>query len=264
LPAGYIDKVPKVEDLYHSPDMPNDHNPMDPEKLRIYLAMAMNFDDNLGRLMDYLDKSGAGENTILIFTSDHGEMAGSHGRLNKMVPYAEAVNIPLKMRWPGKIPAGGVSDTLYTPIDHLPTLCGLAGLSTPSMIDGEDLSAAVLGHSISTRNSVLMANYTSHWNYFQTETTWPEWRGVHSGRHTYVKWLTGEEQLFDNVNDPYQMRDLAGDSTSRGTLDDMRHRLKELMITAHDDFLSGREYASWYDSERNLVRTALGRVPCAM
>lgn len=262
LPPGYIDRVPKAAALYQSPNVPKKNNPMDPEQLRIYLAMAMNFDDNLGRLMDYLDKSGASDNTILIFTADHGEMAGSHGRINKMVPYAEAVNIPLKMRWPGKIPAGAISDVLYTPIDHIPTLCGLTGLSAPSMADGEDLSAAVLGRAHPSRDCVLMANYTSHWDFFQTETNWPEWRGVHTGRYTYVKWLTGEEQLFDNLDDPYQMRDLASDTSARSTLAELRWRWKELMMTAHDDFLNGRQYATWYDQDRNLLRTALGRVPC--
>ena len=263
LPAGYIDRVPKAADLYRSPNAPKENNPMDPEQLRIYLAMIMNFDDNLGRLMDYLDKSGASENTILVFTADHGEMAGSHGRINKMVPFTEAVNVPLIMRWPGKIPAGAVSDVLYTPIDHLPTLCGLAGLSTPSMIDGEDLSAAVLGRSQSSRDCVLMANYTSHWDFFQTETLWPEWRGVHTGRYTYAKWLSGDEMLFDNQADPYQMHNLVGDASARATLTELRWRTKDLMITAHDDFLNGRQYASWYDKDRNLLRTALGRVPCA-
>ena len=65
--------------------------------------MAKNFDDNLGRLMDFLDRSGLSENTILVVTSDHGEMFGSHGRRNKMVPYREAVNIPCIVRWPGRI-----------------------------------------------------------------------------------------------------------------------------------------------------------------
>ena len=90
--------------------------------------MAKNMDDNFGRLMTFLDSSGLTENTILVFTADHGEMMGSHGRENKMVPYAEAVNIPLIVRWPGHVQAGVRSDVLQTPMDHFPTLCRLAGL----------------------------------------------------------------------------------------------------------------------------------------
>jgi arylsulfatase A-like enzyme len=258
VPEGYLDKVPKAAELYRSPNVPLRNNPRTPEELRVYLSMAKNFDDNLGCLLAYLDQSGVRENTILVLTSDHGEMHGSHGRIDKMVPYAEAANIPLVMRWPGKIPAGVTSDVLYTPVDHLPTLCGLAGLDAPSEADGEDLSEVVFGRGRSYREAVLMANYTSHWDYFQSGTRWPEWRGVHTNRYTYVKWLSGMEELYDNLEDPYQMHNLASEESARIILLELRFRLKELMITAHDDFLSGKQYAAWYDAERNLLRTALG------
>ncbi len=264
VPDGYLDKIPPAKDLYRAPNVPKDNDPMQPEKLRYYLAMAKNFDDNLGRLLDYLDHADpeVRDNTILVFSSDHGEMGGSHGRVQKMVPYTEALNVPLIMRWPGKIPAGVVSDALYTPIDHLTTLCGLAGIKPPSMADGQDLSDVVLGRGRSYREAVLIANYTSHWDFFQTGTTWPEWRGVHTKRYTYVKWLAGKEELYDNLEDPFQMHNLVAEQGAKETLLELRWRLKELMVTAHDDFLNGRQYASWYTDQRNLVRTALGPVPC--
>jgi len=280
LPKGYLDKVPKAEDLYRPPNVPTQNkrripweggrpnygaNPMKvwlygDEELRIYLAMAKNFDDNLGRLIAYLDQSGEGENTILVVTSDHGEMFGSHGRVSKNVPYAEAVNIPLVIRWPGKIPPGLTSDALYTPIDHLPTLCGLAGVKPPSEVDGEDLSQVVCGRGRSYREAVLMANYTSHWDYLQSGTDFPEWRGVHTNRYTYAKWLGGKEELYDNLEDPFQMRNLVEETSAKATLEELRLRLKQLMATAHDDWLTGRELAAWYDADRNLVQTALGPV----
>ncbi len=260
-PKGYLDKIPPASELYHPPNIPK-NNPMKPEWLRSYLAMAKNFDDNLGRLMDYLDHSGAGDNTILVFTSDHGTQAGSHGRVNKMVPYTESTNVPLKMRWPGKIPAGVVSDALFTPIDFLPTLCGFAGIKPPSMADGQDLSEVALGQGRSYREAVLMSNFTSHWDFFQTETHWPEWRGVHTKRYTYAKWLAGKEELYDNLEDPFQMHNLAKEQSARETLLEMRWRTKELMVDAHDVFLNGRQYSTWYNDQRLLLKTALGPVPC--
>lgn len=134
-PKGYLEKIPPFDKLYRSLNVPK-NDPMKPEQLRSYLAMAMNVDDNVGKLMDYLDRSGVGDNTILVFTSDHGSQLGSHGRVQKMEPYTESVNVPLHIRWPGTIPAGLVSDALYTSIDHMPTLCGLAGIKPPSMADG--------------------------------------------------------------------------------------------------------------------------------
>jgi len=260
LPEGYLDKIPSARDLFQPPNVPQDHNPVPPEQWRMYLAMAKNFDDNLGRLMDYLDRSGVGQDTILVSTADHGEMGGSHGRGGKMVPYAESTNIPLIMRWPGKIPAGVVSDALYTPMDHLPTLCGLAGIDAPSEADGEDLSKIVRGQARSLRDTVLMGNYSSHWDFFQTGTSFPEWRGVHTDRYTYVKWLAGQEELYDNLEDPFQMRNLAAEASAGITRDELRWRMKELMISAHDDFLNGKQYSDWYDADRNLVRTSLGPV----
>jgi len=69
----------------------------------------------------------------------------SHGRYNKMVPYAEAVDIPLIVRWPKHIRAGSKSETLYTPIDHLPTLASMCGLEIPALANGIDLSGHALG-----------------------------------------------------------------------------------------------------------------------
>lgn len=257
IPEGYLDKVP--EEIHWSPNVP-ENNPRKSMEMRYYLAMAKNMDDNLGRLMQYLDDSGLAENTIVVFTADHGEMHGSHGRLNKMVPYAEAVNIPLIIRWPGKIKAGIRRDTLHTPMDHLPTLCGFLGIDIPREVDGKDLSRVILGTERDSREEIMIGNYTSHWDFFQTGTLWPEWRGVKTKRHSYCKWLTGEEELYDNLEDPYQMNNLAQSRLELPLLNRMRGRLKDFLASAHDDFQPGTSYADWYDNRRNLIRTGLGPV----
>jgi len=96
-PAESLERTPKS--LYWRPNVKGrrDAATVDP---RCYYAMLGNVDDNFGRLMKYLEDFGLAENTIVVFTSDHGEMMASHGRYNKMVPYAEAVDIPLLVRWP--------------------------------------------------------------------------------------------------------------------------------------------------------------------
>ncbi len=228
--------------------------------MRCYLAMAKNFDDNLGRLLRFLDESRLAGNTILVFTSDHGEMHGSHGRTDKMVPYAEAVNIPLIIRWPGHIAAGTRTPTLATPMDHLPTLCALAGLPIPNGIDGLDLSREILGQGTVSRDTVLMMNYSSHWDYFQSGTSWPEWRGVKTQQYTYAKWLTGQEELYDNLADRYQMTNLVASPDHQDILRRLQSQLQELLAQADDRFLPGTAYADWFDDERNVIRTALGPV----
>ncbi len=259
LPKGYIEQVP--EQLHWAPNVPEDHpRRKNQYQARCYYAMAKNMDDNLGRIMKFLDDSGLSDNTIVVFTADHGEMHGSHNRVNKMVPYAEAVNIPMIYRWPGHIPAGATTDELCGPMDQMATLCGLTGLTPADTSDGVDISRAILGMGKAGRDEMMMMNYTSHWDFCQTGTSWPEWRGVRTKQYTYAKWLTGEEELYDNLADPYQMNNLAKDQKDLPRLTEMRKRLKGFMADAHDEFLPGTAYADWYDDQRNLIRTALGPV----
>ena len=79
--------------------------------------------------------------------------------------------------------------------------------------------------------------------------------------HTYVKWFAeGREELYHNVEDPYQLTNLAAGQQDLATLKRMRGRLNDLLAQAHDEFLPGTAYADWYDDDRNVVRTALGAV----
>jgi hypothetical protein len=85
----------------------------------------------------------------------------------------------------------------------------------------------------------MIGNYMSHWDFFQTGTLWPEWRGIKTKRHTYCKWLTGEEELYDNLEDPYQMNNLTQSRLELLVLNRMRVRLKDFLAAAHDDFQPG-------------------------
>ena len=259
-PEGYLEKVVPADQIHWDPNVPRD-NPRNVADVRGYYAMIKNVDDNVGRVLQYLDQSGLAENTIVIMTGDHGEMNGSHGRLQKMVPYREALNIPMIIRWPGKIPESKFTEALHTPMDIFPTLCGLAGVDIPPEVDGIDLSGVLLGKEFAAREEVLIANYTSHWDFLQTGTLWPEWRGVFTGRHTYVKWLSGEEELYDNAIDPYQMNNIISDQQAFLTVQSLRTRLRTLLRQANDDFRPGNQYDEWFDKDRNLLKTGLGPVP---
>ena len=256
-PAGALPHTPK--DLYWRPNVKGrrDAKLVDP---RCYYSMLSNADENFGRVLQYLDASGLADNTIVVFASDHGEMLASHGRYNKMVPYAEAVDVPLIIRWPKHVRAGSKSDALYTPMDHLPTLAGLCGLSIPDIVNGMDLSGQVLGRGGNQRDAALMMNYVSHWDYPESGTEWPEWRGVRTKQHTYVRWLHGPEELYDNAGDPYQMRNLFDGRSAPDVMQSLRSRLKDLLKESHDDFPPGTAYRQWFTIERNMVRNAVGKV----
>jgi arylsulfatase A-like enzyme len=256
-PAESLERTPKS--LYWRPNVKGrrDAATVDP---RCYYAMLSNVDDNFGRLLKYLDDSGLADNTIVVFTSDHGEMMASHGRYNKMVPYAEAVDIPLLVRWPKHIRAGSKSDALYTPIDHLPTLASLCGLETPPLANGTDLSGHALGRKAQEPDAALMMNYVSHWDYPESGTEWPEWRGVRTRQYTYVRWLNGAEELYDNAADPYQLRNLWDGRRAPDVMARMRGRLRDLLHDSHDEFLPGTRYGEWFTPDRDMVRNAVGPV----
>ena len=165
------------------------------------------------------------------------------------------------IRWPGMIQPGSRCDAVQTPMDHLPTLCGLAGIPIPWEVDGIDLKDVLLGRGKSSRREALIGNYTSPGDYFQSGTDWPDWRGVYTGRYTYFRWGNGDEELYHNAEDPFQMINLALGRRELPLLNRMRARLRELLLAAHDDFQAGRAYGRWFDEERNLVRTGLGPVP---
>ena len=95
--------------------------------------------------MATLNRLGLENDTIVVFSSDHGDMLWAHGRRNKQQPYEESIHIPLIVRWPGHLPAGKVEDVLIGVSDHTPTLLGLAGVAVPAEMNGRDLSGRLLG-----------------------------------------------------------------------------------------------------------------------
>lgn len=263
-PPGYLDSIPATPP--QRGNVPKD-NPRSVAEMRVYLAMVRNLDDNVATFTQYLDSTGWTDSSLVIFTSDHGEMHGSHGRVNKMVPYAEALDVPLIVRGPG-IPRGTRSGALLGPMDYLPTLATFAETTPGMSCDGVDLSQVLRGEESGPDRPMLIMNYSSHWNYFRSDTPdtaadwrcWPEWRGVRTRQFTYVLWLTGTEELYDNAADPLQLENRVGDPAYAENLTRFRTTLAELLQTAHDEFPPGTAYADWFDEHRRLVRTSLGPV----
>jgi arylsulfatase A-like enzyme len=159
-PEGYWEMI--EEPFIWNPNVNESDRKNRNEAMRGYLALTKNIDDNMGRLIKYLDGSNLAENTIVVFTSDHGEMMGAHGYNGKGRAYTESVNVPLIIRWPGHIESGIQTNLPQSAIDHLPTLCSMAGIDVPEPVDGIDISG-LWNNKIETpkRNAVLMANYSA-------------------------------------------------------------------------------------------------------
>jgi len=228
------------------------------EMYRHYLAMILALDDMVGELLDFLDRSGKAQDTIVIFTSDHGTQVGAHGvhPWEKRHPYEESMNVPLVMRFPGVIEAGVTRDTLTAPVDLFPSICSLAGIPIPRSIEGHDLADSWRGEpGAFEQEAVLTMNFSLAYDWFADGL---EWRGVRTKRHSYAQWLNGKEELFDLENDRLEMNDLAADSRHAKLRADMRSLLRELQAVRGDELVPCTQWRDWLDPQRRVVRNAFG------
>jgi len=116
--------------------------------------MCTQIDANVGRLIGTLERLGVADDTMIVFTSDHGDMQGSHGLKNKCLPHEESAGIPLIIYVPG-MPAGRVTDGLVSGIDMMPTCLELAGIAPVDAVDGQSIAAFLRGESEQTRDAVF-------------------------------------------------------------------------------------------------------------
>ena len=254
------------------PNVPEDADPDNPERpinprdrelgikgmLAAYYAHITALDEQLGRIMDKLEETGQADNTIVIYTSDHGDMLWSQGMTKKQQPWEESVNIPFLIRWPGHIAAGTVSDMLFSVADMAPTLEGLMGIQQDPPMEGRDLSRALLGGDVETPDSVFLVNLVTSDEAITQGLT--EWRGIRTARHTYARYRDGTPWvLYDNEADPYQLHNLAQSPGHAELLEECEAKLQDWLDRTGDAFLSGREHIEalglaslWGDREEAL------------
>lgn len=202
-PSWAVDalKVAKTENVKKGPkadkedDGHNEATNFDPAGLRQYFGMVKQIDDKVGEILAFLDKNKLTENTIIIFTSDHGDMYFEHNRFNKGVPYEASARIPFVMRYPAKITKGKVINKAYTNVDFAPTILGLMGIKNNVAFDGENTSADYL-----TKEKVVNGDRIT---YFAKSGGW--WVSAVDGRYKLVLDKKEVPYLFDLVKDPDEL-----------------------------------------------------------
>ena len=218
-----------------------------------YYAHIRAIDREFGRLLKALDDTGQAENTIVIFTSDHGEMAGSHGRMYKQVPFEESARVPFYVRYPGVTRSGKSSDALFASIDIYPTLCGLADITVPTAVKGRDFSSTLRGKSTPESEVVFLINQgdpaleqgrANRNGPAQGDAGDgngggygpPAFRGLRSKTHTYAVASDGKWVLYDNTKDPYQQHNLIDDPSQQSLIDHFNELISEWLKDAADPF----------------------------
>ena len=201
---------------------------MGPEGIReyaaIYHGMVKYIDDQLGRVLDKLDERGLTDNTLVIFTSDHGDMVGAHGCIGKSISsfFDDLVRIPLSMRLPGRIKPGTVVDRPVSQIDFMPTILDYLGQTAPEGIHGRSMRPLVEGRDVSWRDHAFCQR-ANHSRMLRTDR---------------YKYSFGPRQrmvaLYDLKKDPHEDRNLADDPAHAAKVRQMHGRLLEVMAADGD------------------------------
>lgn len=144
---------PSPQPKENDPDYRRYGNDLD-EYIRLYNAMCTQIDDNVGRLLEALDRLGLAEDTLVVYTSDHGDMQGSHGLKNKCLPHEESAGIPLIVRAPG-MEGGRVCDGLVSGIDFMPTCLDMAGIGPVEGVDGKSFAPWLRGERDTTMEEIF-------------------------------------------------------------------------------------------------------------
>ena len=166
-----------------------------------YYGMVKCLDDNIGRILSTLRRNGQLDRTLIIFTSDHGDLCGEHGRLNKGVPFEGSARIPFLVYCPGKVPAGSVVGEALSCIDFLPTVTSLLGVKHNLKVDGRNAANLFSGARRGEWNDIAFLRSTSGRE---------PWLCAVTDRYKLVYAGSGMPWLFDLQEDPDEMKNFFG------------------------------------------------------
>ena len=256
LPANYADGSAR----YWEPQMDEtwwlaEVRPNLPKWQAVYAAMVSAVDDGCRQLVDGLKTLDVFDDTMIVFTADHGEMFGAHGRIAKNIFYEESVRVPFLIYGPRHIPAGRTSDECLGTPDIMPTLLGALGIDPPEGVEGVDLSPHIFGNPGPVKDHALLQGMGHTWLWMDGF----EWRGVRTKQFTYaIERAGGRELLFDNLADPLQMNNLASSGDHAGAKTALRTWLEQAMADLGDTFQPCSWYGEHWVENRIVQRGAKG------
>ena len=169
-----------------------------------YLAAITAVDDQVGRLLETLRALRLQDDTIVLFSSDHGNMLGAQGKILKRKPWEESIRVPGILRYPGVIPAGSTTDALFSHVDFAPTLLSLCGLPVPAAMQGSNLAPIAVGEAQPGPDGVLFQIFGP----YHGDGTEGAWRGIRTERFLYARREEGPWLLYDLKLDPDELQNL--------------------------------------------------------
>ncbi len=209
-----------------------------------YLATISSVDDNVGRVLDYLDQNGLTENTIVVYTSDQGFYLGEHGWFDKRFIYDESFKTPLLIRWPNKIDPGTTNEEMVQNLDFAQTFLEAAGIKAPADMQGESLMPLLTGQdSLWTREAV-------YYHYY-------EYPSVHMVKRHYgivtkefklahFYYDVNEWELYDRIDDPQEMNNVYNDPEYADVVEKLKNQLDGLRVKYQDSVELDQRYIQIY------------------
>jgi arylsulfatase A-like enzyme len=197
-----------------------------------YLATIQSVDDNVGRLLAFLDASGLARNTIVVYTSDQGFFLGEHGLFDKRFMYEESLRMPFLVRWPGVIKPAARSDAIALNVDFAPTFLEAAGVAVPSDMQGRSLVPVLRGRAPAEWCPPTYHRCPPNPGDHNTRAHY----GVRTRTHKLIYfWKKDQWELFDLVHDPSELHNLYGQPGQEELTRALKAELARLKAAVHDD-----------------------------
>jgi arylsulfatase A-like enzyme len=211
-----------------------------------YYAHCTALDDAFGDLLATLEATGQAANTIIVFTSDHGDMLGSHALIRKQKPYEESARVPMLFRLPASLGINPrrLEGTINTE-DVMPTLLRLCKVEVPKTVEGLDFTGYMRGGADPSGGSAIV-QCAAPFGEFTRAVGGREYRALRTKRYTYAEELSGPWLLFDNEKDPFQLNNLVGKPEAAALQAKLTAELKRKLAAQKDEFRPAADYiAKW-------------------
>jgi arylsulfatase A-like enzyme len=199
--------------------------------MRDYLACVASVDENIGRMLDYLDQNGLAENTMVIYTSDQGFFLGEHNMFDKRFMWEESLRMPFLVRWPGQIKPKSVSRGMILNVDFAPTMLEAAGVKTPADMQGRSFVPLLRGQMPKGWRTSMYYRY-----YHPGHHNVAAHYGVRTDRYKLIYYhKLNQWEMFDLQKDPREMHNVYADAAYAGVLKQLKAELARLKKQVKDD-----------------------------
>lgn len=232
----------RPEEMQLRPNVPVEFHEAARKDLAGYYAHCTAIDDCIGEIINTLRYNNIEDDTLIVFTSDHGDMLYSQGQQRKQKPWDESIRVPLLVHYPRVLGKKGRKvDVPVNSEDILPTLLGLCRVPIPDSVEGLDYSGFLNGAE-SPSDGAALITCPSPFGEWDRSRGGREYRGLRTSRYTYVRDLGGPWLMYDNQVDPYQLENLVGKAEFADLQAELDQRLQHKLDATGDEFLPGSAY----------------------